>query len=148
MKLEVLKLEDLGTAEAISRYLLAEGIKGTRNSPEGCPLAQLFSRRLGCPASVGGGGYVWIPLPEEPEGGPCLRLPKSACDFISRLDNGDFPENEISKGLIPIVRLLTIYSEISVEEMLAAGARLIDRVRRSQNAAEKEEEDDPGERGS
>lgn len=54
------KLGDLGSAEAIAKFLAAEGIRGVRAFSTSCPIAVYLSRVVGKPVVVG--EHVWSVL--------------------------------------------------------------------------------------
>ncbi len=71
------------TPEKIAETLTAEGIKGD-HSPKGCPLA--------CKLRKDTGEQVCVGLVTFQADGKWVNLPSVCQEFVSRFDNGEWPE--------------------------------------------------------
>lgn len=87
-------LEAFDSSQGVADYLAAQGIKGRRCSPNGCPLALWVNKLPGIrhPVSV---GYfaIWI----GPSGQYKIDQPSVVRLFTEQFDDGEFPELESAR---------------------------------------------------
>ena len=84
-------IDDLGTktVEEIRALCLEKGYKGQGGKPKRCPTAVLIKAETGQAVSVGTDDIDWFHQGEYERVEP---VPESLRDFITAVDQGDFPE--------------------------------------------------------